>query len=220
VTAAAEFGEPLCGRDGRPRRALSNTSLNKFLVLLSAVLETAVRREWIADNPAARVERLRVRRRKGAILEADELESLIEAAVADRRSPDTVQRRRRVRDLRDHDGLSWREIAERLAIASSTAVYLYRQPETSSSIEEDGRRALVATLGCGGLRATEAADPDVGDIDLAHHKLHVRDSKTEAGVRDVDITPRLADELARFLNTRKDNRANQPAFPTRTGARP
>jgi integrase len=220
VTAAAEFGEPLRDRNGRPRRALSNTSLNKFLVLLNAILETAVRRDWLPDNPAARVERLRTRRRKGAILEADELESLIDAAApADRRSPHTAERRRRVRELRDHDGLSWREIAEQLGIASSTAVYLYRQPERSRSHEDDGRRALVATLGCGGLRATEAADLDVGDIDLAHRKLHVRDSKTEAGIRDVDLTPRLADELARYLNTRNDSRPDQPAFPTRTGAR-
>jgi integrase len=220
VSAAADFGQPLRDRDGQRRRALSNTSLNKFLVLLSAILETAVRREWIADNPAARVERLRIRRRKGAILEADELESLIEAAMpTDRRSPHTAERRRRVRALRDHDGLSWREIAERLAIASSTAVYLYQQPESSSPQGLDGRRALVATLGCGGLRASEAANLDVGDIDLAHRKLHVRDSKTEAGVRDVDITPRLADELARYLSTRNDTQPNQPAFPTRTGAR-
>jgi integrase len=219
VIAAAEAGERLTDRDGRLRRALSNTSLNKFLVLLTAILETAVRREWIADNPAVRVERLRVRRRKGAILEADELESLIDAAApVDRRAPHTAQRRRRVRELRDRDGLVWREIAERLAIASSTAVYLYRQPESTSSQVDDGRRALVATLGCGGLWATEAAELDVSDVDLAHRKLRVRDSKTEAGVRDVDMTPRLADELARYLNTRKDARPNEPAFPTRTGA--
>jgi integrase len=98
-------------------------------------------------------------------------------------------------------------------------VYLYQQPESPRQTVDDGRRALVATLGCGGLRATEAAELDVCDVDLAHRRLRVRDSKTEAGVRDVDMTPRLVDELDRYLNSRKGVQPNEPAFPTRTGAR-
>ena len=47
---------------------------------LTRILEAARKRGWVEDNAAARVERLKVRRRKGAILEADELESLIVAA--------------------------------------------------------------------------------------------------------------------------------------------
>ena len=43
--------------DGRPRRALSNTSINKFLVLLARILNAAMRRGWIAANPAAGIYR-------------------------------------------------------------------------------------------------------------------------------------------------------------------
>ena len=218
VIAAADAGSALLSRDERPRRALSNTSINKFLVLLGRILTSAVRRGWIATNPTADIERLRVRRSKGAILEADELESLIVAAGhSDRRAPNSAQRRALVRELRDRQQFAWREIAARLGIASSTAVYLYRQADADTC--DDGRRALVATLGCGGLRATEAADLDVADVSLTHRKLRIRDAKTDAGVRDVDMTPRLHDELTRYFATRGDAAPNDPAFPTRTGAR-
>ena len=52
-----------------------------------------------------------------------------------------------------------------------------------------------------------------------HAKLCVRDSKTEAGVREVDMTPRLVDEVARYFATRPDAAPTDPAFPTRTGGR-
>lgn len=167
-------------------------------MLLTRVLEPAVRRGWLPHNPAASVQRLRVLRRKGAILEADELESLITAARPRARvATGTRERRRLVRELRDRETLSWREIGDRLGIASSTAVYLYRAEP--SAVLHDGRRALVAVLGCGGLRVSEAAALNVADIDLAHRKIYVRDSKTDAGVREVDMTPRLVDELVSYL---------------------
>jgi integrase len=220
VTAATRAGTSLRYNDGRPRRALSNTSINKFLVLVTRILKAAVRRGWIASNPAAEVERLRAKRAKGAILEADELESLISAAGhIDRCAPDSAQRRALVHELRDDQGLAWREIATRLGIASSTAVYLYRQTDNEHLNTDSGRRALIATLGCGGLRATVAAELNVADVDLAHKRLRIRDAKTEAGVRDVDMTPRLHAELARYLTARGNARPDEPAFPTRSGGR-
>jgi len=89
VNAAVQAGAGPRHADGRQRRALSNTSINKFLVLLTRILATAVRHGWIEANPAADVERLRVNRAKGAILEADELESLIAAAGGSTRPPAT-----------------------------------------------------------------------------------------------------------------------------------
>ena len=202
IIAAEDAGEQIRDRNGRARRALSNESINKLLVLLTRVLEPAVRRGWLPHNPAASVQRLRVPRRKGAILEADELESLITAARPRARcATGTSERRRLVRELRDQEKkLSWREIGDRLGIASSTAVYLYRA--APAPIVHDGRRALVAVLGCGGLRVSEAAALNIADIDLAHRKIYVRDSKTDAGVREVDMTPRLVDELVAYLATR------------------
>jgi len=218
IVAAEDAGEQIRDRNGRARRALSNESINKLLVLLTRVLAPAVRRGWLAHNPAASVQRLRVPRRKGAVLEADELESLITATRPRARcATGTSERRRLVRELRDQQKLSWREIGATLGIASSTAVYLHRT--APAPIVHDGRRALIAVLGCGGLRVSEAAALNVSDIDLAHRKIYVRDSKTDAGVREVDMTPRLVDELVAYLATRDKARPGDPAFPTRTGSR-
>jgi Phage integrase SAM-like domain len=68
IVTALENDVQLRGANGRVLRPLSNTSINKFLILLTRILETAVKRGWIDANPAARVERLKVRRSKGAIL--------------------------------------------------------------------------------------------------------------------------------------------------------
>jgi integrase len=49
--------------------------------------------------------------------------------------------------------------------------------------------------------------------------IHVRDAKTEAGVRQVNMTPWLHDELLAYRASRPEAQLDEPAFPTRTGAR-
>ena len=49
--------------------------------------------------------------------------------------------------------------------------------------------------------------------------IHVRDAKTEAGIRKVNMTPWLHDELLAYRATRPDAEPDEPAFPTRNGAR-
>lgn len=56
-------------------------------------------------------------------------------------------------------------------------------------------RALLATMIVAGLRVGELCALRWRDIDLSANKLHVRVSKTEAGAREVDITPMLRNEL-------------------------
>ena len=117
--------------------------------------------------------------------------------------------------------LTWKAIAEALNIAESTAIYRHQRASRPPRIgvADPGRRALIATLGCGGLRVSEAAELDLADIDLAHRKIRVSDAKTEAGVRNVDLTDRLAAELRNYLATRANDPPTAPAFPTRTGGR-
>jgi integrase len=74
-------------------------------------------------------------------------------------------------------------------------------------------------LGFAGLRVSELCALNKQDIDLPNRRIYVRDSKTPAGVRVIDIRPSLHDELsqhrARVVGTPMDG----PAFPTATGRR-
>ena len=155
--------------------------------------------------------------RKGNFLEADELLALIEAASAidEPVSPRTLGRAELVRRMRG-ERRTWKEIAAELDVAESTAIWLagrYRRDGRASP-----RCAIVATLGCAGLRNTEVCDLDVGDLDFAHGVIHVRDAETEAGIRQVHMTPWLHDELLAYRATRPDAQPDEPAFPTRNGA--
>jgi integrase len=212
-------GVTLRDSSGRRRRALSPRTINMSLDLAARSFTDAVKRGLLPNNPASdRDLRLKVTQRKGNFLEADELLALIEAASAidDPVSPHTLGRAELVRRMRG-DNRTWKEIAAELDVAETTAIWLagrYRREGRASP-----RRAIVATLGCAGLRNTEVCDLNVGDLDLAHGVIHVRDAKTEAGIRQVHMTPWLHDELLAYRATRPDAEPDEPAFPTRSGAR-
>jgi len=78
-------------------------------------------------------------------------------------------------------------------------------------------RALLATGICAGLRIGELLALRWRDVDLAAGRLTVGESKTEAGVRRVDLWPELRDELATY---RMDDTPPRPAafvFATSSG---
>ncbi len=219
IEGAREAGVTLRDAAGRRRRALSPRTINMTLDLTARILKDAVKRGLLQGNPANdRDLRLKVTQRKGNFLEADELLSLIEAASAidDPVSRETLGRAELVRRMRG-DNRIWKEIAAELGVAESTAIWLagrYRRDGRASA-----RRGIIATLGCAGLRNTEVCDLDLGDLDFAHGVIQVRDSKTEAGIRQVHMTPWLHDELLAYRATRPDAQPDEPAFPTRNGGR-
>jgi integrase len=222
IRAAAEAGAPLRdGTSGLPLRTLSNDSINKTLLTLSAILDEAEDAGWIARNVArGRRTREPIKRRSGDALTADELNVLLEAAIElDRRhKPETLSRARRVRHLRDDAGLRWSEIASRLGIATSTAMYLHTCVE-SDDASTGPRTAVIATLAFSGLRVSELCALDLQDIDLAPRRIQVRDSKTPAGIRTVDIRPRLLELLSAYPPLAEGTPSQAPAFPTRPGRR-
>jgi integrase len=63
------------------------------------------------------------------------------------------------------------------------------------SAPNDVGRILLAVLAGGGLRIGEALGMRWRDVDLGTGTLHVRDSKTEKGVREVHLTPALRESL-------------------------
>jgi integrase len=66
---------------------------------------------------------------------------------------------------------------------------------------------------------SETCDLNLGDLDFARGTINVRDAKTEAGIRKVDIGPWLREELLTYRASRVEEPADAPAFPTRTGSR-
>jgi integrase len=69
------------------------------------------------------------------------------------------------------------------------------------------------------LRVSELCALDKQHVDRHKRKIYVRDSKTPAGVRAVDIRPRLLRELDKFPPLRDGAAMERPAYPTSTGTR-
>ena len=83
-------------------------------------------------------------------------------------------------------------------------------------------RPLLATLAGAGLRIGEALALEWRDVSLGGRTLRVRESKTDAGVREVDLTPALVEELADLKAKRGRAKPRDPVFgcvPKRGGSR-
>ncbi|MGH3265713.1 MAG: tyrosine-type recombinase/integrase, partial [Trebonia sp.] len=196
---------------------------NMTLQMLAQILDDAEDLGWV-DRNVARGRRVREpaqRRRNRGALDVDEFLSLIEAAdqIDNRHRPQTIERADEVRLLRDRSGLPWKTIAARIGVAETTAIYLYGCRSNVDGPTSGVRRAIVATLGLAGPRVGELCALNFQDLDLAKARFHVRDSKTEAGIRAVDIHPRLLDELTAYRAGRAGAAMDEPAFPTRAGTR-
>ena len=82
VMAAAAAGNPLRDKRGQMRKPLSNGSINKTLVTLSQILDSAVERGLLVSNPAiGRKRRLKTSKPVRRLLEADELKDLLAVAA-------------------------------------------------------------------------------------------------------------------------------------------
>jgi integrase len=105
--------------------------------------------------------------------------------------------------------------AEQIAAMIDAAAELDAKPQARTA----GRRALIATLVYAGLRIGEATALTWQDIDLANGRISVADSKTDAGIRLVDILPALRDELLGHRHTNAQASPEQLVFPTSSGSR-
>ena len=103
-----------------------------------------------------------------------------------------------------------------------------RQPLSDSQLDRildaagspgDRDRAIVVLLAGSGLRANEAREARVGDLDLDAGTFRVRPETSKFGrERVVYLHPAVTKELDRYLrNRRLDAGADAPLFPTRTG---
>jgi integrase len=78
-------------------------------------------------------------------------------------------------------------------------------------------RPLLAVLAGAGLWIDEALSLERQNVNLAKGTLTVAKSKTEAGVRVVDLTPALRDELANYLDRSPHKKPTDLVFPTSSG---
>jgi len=82
-----------------------------------------------------------------------------------------------------------------------------------------GHRALRATLVFAGLRIDEALSLRWRDVDLARATLAMKQSKTDAGIRTVDMLPALRDELGALRASRSRDQTTDLVFRTATGGK-
>jgi len=107
------------------------------------------------------------------------------------------------------------DAAEQIAAMIEAAGALDADPDARTA----GRRALIATLIYAGLRIGEATALTWADIDLANNRISVRDAKSAAGERPVDILPGLRDELASHRHAAGHAEPHAFVFPTSSGSR-
>ena len=75
--------------------------------------------------------------------------------------------------------------------------------------DDTGRRKpLLATLTLAGLRISEALDLRWRDVSLPARKLRVVGAKTDTGIREVDLTPTLAELLTEYRARARDTGAS------------
>jgi integrase len=81
------------------------------------------------------------------------------------------------------------------------------------------RRPLLATLTLAGLRISEALDLRWRDVNLEGRRLRIAAAKTDAGVRQVDLTPALQELLTEYRRRSPYTKLGDLVFPTSAGKR-
>ncbi|HWW90432.1 MAG TPA: tyrosine-type recombinase/integrase [Solirubrobacteraceae bacterium] len=108
----------------------------------------------------------------------------------------------------------WLDRAEHVHALLDAAGELDREaPPERRHIE---RRALLSVLVFAGLRIGELTELRWRDVDLSGGKITVRASKTDAGLRTIDVLPVLHDTLAALKAARNPSLQDR-VFPTTTG---
>ena len=175
------------------------------------------------DRNPARGRRMRMKVPKPArtFLEMDELVALTDAAGEQdaRSAPRTRDGEPQARSAaavaaRWARGMRPTDIATQLGLSKATVSYHLGRLGAVGPATYVGRRAIVATLGGSGVRVSELCDIRIRDLRLhaatgAHFRIP--DAKSDAGIREVQVSPDLVDELAVHLDhIRKAGRSTEP----------
>ena len=213
IRAAIAAGADLRNKHNQRVEPLGPASIRKIVDTLAAILEEAVEDELIDRNPAkGKRMKVRVPKPSRSFLELDELAALLQAAEDQEQSPllavpiaDTRRTRDRAARLAA-TGKPPSAIADELQIARSTVTFHLRNLGAANAAPYAGRRAIVELLARSGVRVSELCDIRLRDVRLHDRdgaRLRIPDAKTEAGIREVQLTPDLVDVLTQHLHRLK-----------------
>jgi DNA-binding transcriptional ArsR family regulator len=112
------------------------------------------------------------------------------------------------------------EIAKDLGIAKSTVTHHLRRMGANVGRGYVGRRAVCEILGRSGPRVSEMCDIRIGHVrlhDPEGARFRIPDAKTETGIREVQISPDLAEVIIEHIDQLR--RAGRPTGPTTISCR-
>jgi len=142
------------------------------------------------------------------------LEVALERELIDRNPARIGGKRRKVKAVKpERLYLDRPELVEALLNAAGE---LDRDAKSNGRI---ARRALLSTLTFAGLRISEALDLEWRDVNLAAGRLRVRESKTAAGTRYVELLPVLREELTTLKARVRSAEPDDYVFPSAVGTR-
>jgi len=229
-------GADLRDERNRPLRALGPASIRALITCLGQILDEAVEDELIPVNHA-RGKRLQIHvpKPKRSFLEMDELACLEDAAAEQDPSLERFTLAARTASagstasavaLGLSEGKRQVQIAAELGLATGTIHFHVRKLGALRLGVYTGRKALVCTLGRSGVRNSELSDIRIGHLRLhgpEGARFHIPDSKTETGIRDVEVSPHLAetltDHLERLRKAGRDTGPEAYLFPNERGNR-
>jgi integrase len=207
---AISAGADLRDRRGRQQVPLSASSIRKAISLLAGILDEALADELIAQNPA-RGKRLRLRIPKPSrtFLEVDELVALIRAAATQDALPaigaaemsGNGTRARVARRLASGQRVS--TVAAELGLSKATVGFHATRLGATHGGGYVGRGIVIEILARCGIRASELCDLRLRDVRLHDPdgaRFRIRDAKTDAGVREVQMTPDLLEAFVEHLD--------------------
>jgi integrase len=173
-------------------------------------MDDAIEDGYIESNPA-RSKRMRVRVPKPSrtFLEMDELAALLDAA-AEQDNPlgkavvppklgvtASMVAGMLAQGYRPH------QIARKLSVTKSTVSFHMRKIHADVGRGYIGRRVICEVLGRTGIRVSELCDLKIGHVRLHDRdgaRFRIPDSKTETGIREVQMSPDLIEPVIEHLD--------------------
>ncbi len=207
---AIEAGAGLRDENDRLVKPLSASSMHMVVACLVSVLDEAVEDGHIDFNPArGKRMRIHVPKPKRTFLEIDELAALIDAATEQDGSiartvvPIELGVTAAQVAFLHRQGKRPLQTAKQLGLAKSTVSYHLSQLGLKPGRGYVGRRVIIEILGRGGPRVSELCDLKIGQIRLHDPdgaRFRIPDSKTETGIREVQMSPDLVETVIEHLD--------------------